>query len=142
MRVDTEKTQTGSVTIKNDPRFFPFALLLRKFKIDELPQLFNVLNGTMSLVGPRPTVKEDYDKMNLEQRRRFDVTPGLTGMAQVNGNTSLTWPERIQHDLDYIDRQSIFLDIALIVKSGMLILAGRADTDPPGDDEWTHEAQQ
>lgn len=126
----------GSVTVRNDPRVFRGGHFLRKFKIDELPQLLNVLEGSMSLVGPRPTVYEDYEKMNSEQRRRFEVRPGITGLAQISGNTALPWQKRIQHDLKYIENQSVWLDIRILFHTVYLVLTGKAETHPPGDDEW------
>ncbi|MEM7083806.1 MAG: sugar transferase [Pseudomonadota bacterium] len=136
MHVATERAHTGSVTVENDPRLFRGARLLRKTKLDELPQLLNVLEGSMALVGPRPTVREDYDRMNETQRGRFACTPGLTGLAQISGNTSLSWPERIEFDLDYIRNRSFFNDIKILVKTALLILTNRAETHPGSADEW------
>lgn len=128
--------QQSSVTVRNDPRLFRGARFLRKWKIDELPQLLNVLAGTMSLVGPRPTVRDDYERMTPAQRRRAAVKPGLTGLAQVHGGTALFWPERIALDLKYIDEYSLWLDLKILLRTVLLVAAGRADTHPPGDDEW------
>lgn len=125
-----------SVTVLDDPRLFRGARLLRKWKIDELPQLLNVMNGTMSLVGPRPTVREDHDRMTVRQRRRVTVKPGITGLAQICGGTSLLWPQRIEYDLQYIDQKSIWLDLTVLFRTLVLVVTGRADTHPPGNDEW------
>jgi lipopolysaccharide/colanic/teichoic acid biosynthesis glycosyltransferase len=126
-----------TVTSQNDPRVTSLGRLLRKTKIDELPQLINVLNGTMSLVGPRPTVVEDYEKMDEQQKQRVSVNPGITGLAQINGNTSLTWPERIDFDLQYIADWSIWLDVRILLETVLLIISGEADTHPVGKDEWS-----
>lgn len=126
----------SSTTIEGDPRVTAVGGFLRKTKIDELPQIFNVLNGTMSLIGPRPTVKEDANRMTTEQKRRFTVSPGLTGLAQINGNTRLPWPKRIVYDLEYIDNYSLLLDLKIFVKTIMLILANKANSHPVSDDEW------
>jgi len=126
----------GSVTVRNDPRVFLGGNFLRRFKIDELPQLLNVLEGSMSLVGPRPTVYEDYEKMNSEQRRRFEVRPGITGLAQISGNTALPWQKRIKYDLKYIENQSVWLDLRILFHTAYLVFTGKAETHPPGDDEW------
>ncbi len=123
-------------TAGNDPRVTAVGSFLRKTKIDELPQIFNILNGTMSLVGPRPTVKEDADRMTVEQKRRFTVVPGLTGLAQINGNTELSWPKRIIFDLKYIDNYSLVLDLSIFIKTIMLILTNKAGSHPASDDEW------
>lgn len=128
--------KASSVTLINDPRIFRGGCFLRKYKIDELPQLINVLEGSMSLVGPRPTVYEDFEKMNQEQRRRFEVRPGLTGLAQISGNTALPWQKRIRYDLEYIERQSVWLDLKILFQTAFLVLTGKAETHPPGDDEW------
>ena len=136
MTVDTDATDSGSVTVRSDSRVFFGAGLLRRTKIDELPQLFNVLNGSMSLVGPRPTVDEDYQRMSDEQRRRFSVKPGLTGLAQVRGNTALSWPERIEHDCWYVDHQGNWLDFSILLRTVLLLVTVRADSHPPTSDEW------
>jgi lipopolysaccharide/colanic/teichoic acid biosynthesis glycosyltransferase len=125
-----------SVTLMDDPRVFFMGRLARKLKIDELPQLLNVLNGTMSLVGPRPTVQEDYERMNRRQRSRCRVLPGLTGLAQVRGNTSLTWPQRIEYDLFYVENQSLWLDLKILARTALLVLTFRAETHPQGISEW------
>ncbi|MGH9927666.1 MAG: sugar transferase [Pyrinomonadaceae bacterium] len=136
MVLGADRLGSGSVSLRHDPRLFWGADTLRRFKIDELPQLFNVLNGTMSIVGPRPTIREDYRRMNEVQRQRFRVKPGLTGLAQVNGNTALIWPERIEYDLAYLAQQSLWLDAKIGLRTVLLTLAGKADTHPPGDAEW------
>jgi lipopolysaccharide/colanic/teichoic acid biosynthesis glycosyltransferase len=142
MTVDTDRTLTGTVTIRDDPRVFFGAGFLRKSKIDELPQVINIFNSTMSLVGPRPTVDDDYQRMTDTQKRRFQVRPGLTGLAQVNGNTSLNWPERIEYDLRYIDEHSLAVDIMILLKTVILVLTIRADTHPQQDDEWAETETQ
>jgi undecaprenyl phosphate N,N'-diacetylbacillosamine 1-phosphate transferase len=126
----------GSVTVQNDPRLFRGAKLLRTLKIDELPQLINVLNGTMSLVGPRPTVEEDYQHMSDAQRKRASVKPGLTGLAQINGAAALLWPERIKYDLQYIEGYSLWLDASILAHTALLVLTVRADANPIEGDEW------
>lgn len=130
----------ASVTLRDDPRVFHCGKILRKFKIDELPQLVNVLLGTMSIVGPRPTVREDYLRMDTRQRHRFSVRPGLTGLAQVRGNTSLTWPERIELDLLYVETRSLWLDCRIIGETIKQVITGRADTHPCGESEWEKAA--
>jgi len=126
----------GSVSLRHDPRLFPGGHTLRRFKIDELPQLFNVLNGTMSIVGPRPTVRSDFLRMNEAQRKRFAAKPGMTGLAQINGNTSLMWPARIEHDLVYVAQPSLGLDVKIVLRTLWLALTGKAETHPQGDSEW------
>lgn len=130
------KKSDSATTSKADARIIIGGGFLRKYKIDELPQLINVVFGTMSLVGPRPTVKDDLEKMSFEQRKRFEVTPGLTGLAQISGNTSLLWRDRITYDLDYIERKTFILDLSIMFKTLLQVLSGKADTHPSGESEW------
>jgi len=92
----------------------PVGRIIRRLKIDELPQLWNVLRGEMSIVGPRPTLPEQAAEYAAEQKRRLDVLPGLTGWAQVNGNIELSWDERIRLDLFYVEHQSFWFDMKTI----------------------------
>lgn len=130
------KELSNTTTSKHDPRVFKGGYFLRKYKIDEIPQILNVLDGSMSLVGPRPTVSSDAQKMNNEQKRRFSIRPGLTGLAQICGNTSLKWNKRIEYDLYYIDHWSFWSDIMILAKTGLLVIVGRADTHPDSESEW------
>ncbi len=98
--------------------------LLRRFKIDELPQLLNVLKGDMSLVGPRPTVSEHVVLYNDRELHRLDVRPGMTGLAQINGNAALVWEDRIKYDLAYIDNCSVFLDLKILIGTVKVIIFG------------------
>ena len=109
---------------KDQERITPFGKFLRRSKIDELPQLINVLRGNMSFVGPRPTVKEQTDAYNDYQRQRLNMRPGITGLAQVNGNITLSWDERIEYDIQYINNFSILLDIKIILKTILVVLIG------------------
>ncbi|MBR6727556.1 MAG: sugar transferase [Clostridia bacterium] len=108
-----------------------FGNFLRRTKIDELPQLINVFKGDMSLIGPRPTVKEQVDAYTDHQRRRLLMRPGMTGLAQVNGNVALTWDERIEYDIRYIDRFSVFLDLRILCKTVLVVLLGEARFKKP-----------
>jgi undecaprenyl phosphate N,N'-diacetylbacillosamine 1-phosphate transferase len=126
----------GSTSLERDPRYFRGSRFLRVFKIDELPQLFNILRGEMTLVGPRPTVFEDYEKMNNNQKYRFSVTPGLTGLAQISGNTRLKWPERIELDLAYVENLSFFCDFKILLRTAEMWFSNRLDSNPPDSGEW------
>lgn len=97
---------------------------LRKTSIDELPQLINVLLGSMSLVGPRPALMYQVERYSPEQRRRLEVKPGLTGLAQVSGRNALTWGEKIAYDLQYIDRISFILDFCILVRTFFVVAKG------------------
>ena len=126
----------GATTYKNDYRIIWGGALIRSLKIDELPQLINIVKGDMSIVGPRPTVKEDYDRMSTLQKQRAAVLPGLTGLAQISGNTSLTWPERIELDLKYIQKLSFFEDLKIILATAKKLIINEIDSHPPTRGEW------
>jgi len=100
-------------------------LLLRKFSIDELPQLLNVLAGSMSLVGPRPLLREYDAHYSTEQSRRLLVKPGLTGLAQVTGRNNLSWDEKLALDVQYVDTQSFWLDMKILMKTPGVVLTAR-----------------
>lgn len=100
-----------------DPRLIPFGRLLRSSGLDELPQIFNVLRGEMSLVGPRPCLPYEYSRYTNEQKKRFETAPGLTGLWQVTGKNRTTFVEMNQLDIQYVKRRSFWLDIKIIVKT-------------------------
>lgn len=97
---------------------------LRRYKIDELPQLLNVLLGDMSLVGPRPSVPEQLNAMSDEEKQRYSVRPGLTGLAQINGNIHLSWKERFVYDLEYVNKVTFWHDIKIIFKTIFIVILG------------------
>jgi lipopolysaccharide/colanic/teichoic acid biosynthesis glycosyltransferase len=109
---------------KDEQRLTALGRILRRTKVDEIPQLLNVLSGDMSLVGPRPTVRQQVDKYNERQMKRLLVKPGLTGLAQVNGNTSLTWDERIEYDVEYVEHFSLWLDLKILLKTAAVVVCG------------------
>ena len=104
----------------------PVGRWLRRTKLDETPQLLSVLIGDMSLIGPRPTIMEQVNAYSDFQRRRLDVRPGITGLAQVNGNTTMTWDERIKYDVYYVDHLGPWLDLHILLKTVVVILLGEA----------------
>lgn len=97
---------------------------LRRFKIDELPQIFHVLKGQMSIVGPRPSIPKQLEQMNEEEKKRYSVRPGLTGLSQVSGNIYLTWKERYQLDLHYINNISFWNDMKIILRTVLIVIKG------------------
>ncbi len=109
----------GDVTFKlqNDPRVTPFGRLLRKTSLDELPQLWNVLCGQMSIVGPRPPVPREVARYSPLEKRRLAVTPGLTCLWQVSGRSDLPFERQVELDLYYISHRSLWMDIVLIVRT-------------------------
>jgi lipopolysaccharide/colanic/teichoic acid biosynthesis glycosyltransferase len=126
---DIPAVQVGQVRGKH-PMVTPVGRWIRRFKIDELPQLINVLRGEMTLIGPRPTVMEQVEEYTPFQRRRLEVSPGMTGWAQVNGGVELSWPERIMLDVWYVDHRSFWLDIQILWRTASVILFG----EKPGSD--------
>lgn len=122
MSIDPERvlSQTGPA----DPEVLPVGRLLRKFKLDETPQILNVLRGDMSLVGPRPCMPVTVAEMPSWAQCRFDVRPGLTGLAQVNGNIALSWEERWRYDLDYVAHCSLLLDAKILAKTLAVVVLG------------------
>ncbi|MFH1454647.1 MAG: sugar transferase [Armatimonadota bacterium] len=109
-----EKKGLGFEVKEEDERITPTGKFLRRWCIDELPQLFNVLKGDMSIVGPRPTLRYQVDNYTARQIRRLEVKPGMTGLAQVSGRNILTWDEKINYDIEYIDNYSLWLDIKIM----------------------------
>ncbi|MBG9586550.1 sugar transferase [Cytobacillus firmus] len=109
-----ERDENGNLQ-PDEVRLTPFGQWLRKFSIDELPQLFNVLKGDLSLVGPRPLLMEYLELYSPEQERRHEVRPGITGWAQVNGRNTISWEEKFKLDVWYVNHQSFFLDIKIIL---------------------------
>lgn len=103
-------------------RMTPFGRFLRYSSLDELPELFNVLKGDMSLVGPRPLMVEYLDRYSPEQQHRHDVLPGITGWAQISGRNSLTWEEKFEHDLWYVERQSLWIDVKILLQTVWIVL--------------------
>ncbi|HMJ95172.1 MAG TPA: sugar transferase [Thermoleophilaceae bacterium] len=120
-----ESMGAGIYVLEGDPRITRTGRLLRRFSLDELPNLVNVLRGEMSIVGPRPTVQEQVDRYTDRQRRRLEVRPGITGWAQINGRTSLPWPERIELDVWYVEHRSLRLDLRILARTARMLATGR-----------------
>ena len=120
-----ESMGAGVYVLEGDPRITRVGRLLRRFSFDELPNLLNVLKGEMALVGPRPTVQEQVDRYTERQLRRLEVKPGITGWAQINGRTSLPWPERIELDVWYVEHRSLRLDLRILARTGRMLASGR-----------------
>ena len=122
---NAEKVGSGLFTFENDPRITRIGKFLRKTSLDELPQLFNVLKGDMSFVGPRPPVPfypKKWEEYTVYEKKRFSVRPGITGWAQVNGRNEIDWSERIKLDVWYVDNWSLILDLKIILKSIKVVL--------------------
>lgn len=127
MRVDAEKVGGAQWAQKNDPRITKIGKFIRKTRIDEIPQLFNILQGNMSLIGPRPERPEltyKFDKEVPGFSKRLSVKPGLTGWAQVNGGYDITAEEKLVLDMEYIQNRSILMDVKIIFKTICIVFTG------------------
>jgi lipopolysaccharide/colanic/teichoic acid biosynthesis glycosyltransferase len=119
-----ESMGAGVYVVEGDSRITRVGRVLRRFSLDELPNLVNVIKGEMAVVGPRPTVQEQVDRYSERQRRRLEVRPGITGWAQVKGRASLPWPERIELDVWYVEHRSLSLDLRILAKTVRLLATG------------------
>jgi lipopolysaccharide/colanic/teichoic acid biosynthesis glycosyltransferase len=120
-----EFTGAGLAIQEGDDRITRVGTWLRRYSLDELPNLWNVLRGEMSIVGPRPTLQVQVEQYTERQRGRLAVKPGITGWAQVNGRASLPWTERIELDLWYVEHQSLWLDLRILARTLRLVLGGQ-----------------
>jgi lipopolysaccharide/colanic/teichoic acid biosynthesis glycosyltransferase len=124
-KLEALNEQSGPVfKIKNDPRITPIGRFIRKYSIDELPQLLNVLRGEMSVVGPRPPLPSEVEKYAAWQRRRLSVRPGLTCIWQVSGRNQISFEEWMYLDMQYIDNWTLLTDLSLILKTVPVVITG------------------
>jgi lipopolysaccharide/colanic/teichoic acid biosynthesis glycosyltransferase len=124
MEVGAEHKGAGYAVNEGDPRITRAGKLLRRLSIDEIPQLWNVVRGDMSLVGPRPTLAYQVERYTPRQRRRLDVKPGITGWAQVHGRARLPWEDRIELDVWYVEHRSPWLDLKILARTPGALFAG------------------
>ena len=129
-RTMTNERNSGGKLLPDDKRLTKFGSLLRKTSLDELPELFNVLKGDMSFVGPRPLLMQYLDRYTQEQMRRHEVKPGITGWAQVNGRNAITWEQKFEHDVWYVDHVSLWLDLKIIAMTIWKVLKGEGINQP------------
>ena len=122
---DANEAEGALFKIRNDPRITPFGRFIRRFSIDELPQLFNVLRGEMSLVGPRPAMEQEVALYLTHVRRRLDVRPGITGLWQVSGRSDLGWDDTVRLDLYYVDNWSMLQDIVILLRTFRAVVSSR-----------------
>lgn len=141
MVVGAEGMGAGLAVVAGDSRITPLGATLRRLSLDELPQLWNIVRGDMSLVGPRPTVASQVARYDARQRGRLAARPGLTGLAQVTGRNAIPWSERIEIDLAYVARWSMRRDLAILARTALVVLRsegtykgprGGFDLPPPG----------
>ena len=124
MVVGAEGRGAGLAVNRGDPRITRVGRALRRLSVDELPQLWNVLRGDMSLIGPRPTLAYQVETYTPRQRRRLEVKPGITGWAQVHGRAALPWTERIELDVWYVDHRSLRVDLMILLQTPMALFGG------------------
>lgn len=121
-RTMTDKVDQYGKLLSDDLRLTSFGKLMRKFSLDELPQLLNVVKGELSLIGPRPLLMEYLTLYTAEQTSRHDVRPGITGWAQVNGRNAITWEKKFELDVWYVDNQSFLLDLHILWKTFLKVI--------------------
>jgi len=132
MTVGAEQRGTGYAVNEGDPRITRVGRMLRRLSIDEIPQLWNVARGDMSLIGPRPTLAYQVEQYTPRQRRRLDVKPGITGWAQIHGRARLPWDERIELDVWYVEHRSPLLDLKILARTPEALFAGTYKGDTGG----------
>jgi len=124
MHLGADPVGVGTPVVEDDPRVTRVGRLLRRFSLDEAPNLINVLSGEMAIVGPRPTLGAQVEVYSPRQRRRLEVKPGLTGWAQVNGRAGIPWEDRIELDVWYVEHRSLVLDLRILARTARLLLTG------------------
>ena len=136
MAVGAERLGAGYAVDEGDPRITRAGRVLRRLSVDELPQLWNVVRGEMSLVGPRPTLAYQVERYTERQRRRLEVEPGITGWAQIHGRASLPWSDRIELDVWYVDHRSFWLDLRILARTPFALFTGTYKGETGG---WTQK---
>jgi lipopolysaccharide/colanic/teichoic acid biosynthesis glycosyltransferase len=124
MVVGAETIGAGYAVDEGDSRITRVGRLLRRLSLDELPQLWNVIRGDMSVIGPRPTLRYQVERYDARQARRLDVKPGITGWAQVHGRAALPWAERIELDVWYVEHRNALLDLRILAKTPLALFSG------------------
>ncbi len=124
MVAGAESMGSGLAVNEGDPRITRVGAFLRRFSIDELPNLVNVVRGDMSLIGPRPTLAYQVERYTPRQRRRLEVKPGITGWAQIHGRARLPWDERIELDVWYVEHASLWLDLKILARTPLALFGG------------------
>ena len=125
MHEGADPVGVGTPVLEGDPRVTRVGHFLRRFSLDELPNLLNVVRGELALVGPRPTLEAQVELYTDHQRLRLDVRPGITGWAQVNGRAGIPWDERIELDVWYVEHRSMALDLRILARTAKLLITGR-----------------
>jgi lipopolysaccharide/colanic/teichoic acid biosynthesis glycosyltransferase len=137
MVVGAETMGAGLSVNRGDERITRVGRLLRRLSLDELPQLWNVVRGEMSVIGPRPTLRYQVEQYDVRQRHRLDVRPGITGWAQVNGRASLPWADRIELDVWYVEHRSPLVDLRILARTPFALFSGTYKGETGG---WRSES--
>jgi lipopolysaccharide/colanic/teichoic acid biosynthesis glycosyltransferase len=124
MVVGAESMGAGLAVNEGDSRITRTGRILRRLSLDELPQLWNVVRGEMSVIGPRPTLRYQVERYTPRQRRRLDVKPGITGWAQIHGRAALPWAERIELDVFYVEHRTAMLDLTILARTPFALFKG------------------
>jgi lipopolysaccharide/colanic/teichoic acid biosynthesis glycosyltransferase len=132
MKVGAEREGAGYAVNEGDPRITRAGRILRRLSIDEIPQLWNVVRGDMSLIGPRPTLAYQVEQYTPRQRRRLDVKPGITGWAQIHGRARVPWDQRIELDVWYVEHRSPWIDLKILARTPRALFAGTYKGDTGG----------
>jgi len=132
MEVGAEHKGAGYAVSEGDPRITRAGRLLRRLSIDEIPQLWNIVRGEMSLIGPRPTLAYQVERYTPRQRRRLEVRPGVTGWAQIHGRARLPWDERIELDVWYVEHRSPWVDVKILARTPRALFTGTYKGDSGG----------
>ena len=132
MVVGAESQGSGYAVDKDDARITRVGRVLRRLSLDELPQLWNVVRGDMSLIGPRPTLSYQVERYTARQRRRLEVKPGITGWAQIHGRARLPWDERIELDVWYVEHRSPWVDAKILLRTPLALFGGTYKGDTGG----------
>jgi lipopolysaccharide/colanic/teichoic acid biosynthesis glycosyltransferase len=132
MEVGAEQKGAGFAVNEGDPRITRVGRVLRRLSLDELPQLWNVVRGDMSLIGPRPTLAYQVERYTPRQRRRLEVKPGITGWAQIHGRARLPWEDRIELDVWYVENRSPLVDLKILARTPRALFAGTYKGDVGG----------
>jgi lipopolysaccharide/colanic/teichoic acid biosynthesis glycosyltransferase len=137
MVVGAETMGDGLSVNEGDPRITRTGRLLRRLSLDELPQLWNVVRGEMSIIGPRPTLRYQVERYDERQRHRLDVRPGITGWAQINGRAALPWADRIELDVWYVEHRSPLVDLKILARTPFALFSGTYKGETGG---WRSES--
>jgi lipopolysaccharide/colanic/teichoic acid biosynthesis glycosyltransferase len=134
-RTMTDARDSEGALLPDEQRLTELGKFLRRSSLDELPQIFNVLEGNMSLVGPRPFFLRYVDRYTPEQARRHDVKPGITGWNQVNGRSGISWDEKLALDLEYVDNQSVVFDLKILCRTVWIVVSRKGLVGAAGEAE-------